>query len=129
MILAEGIPYLGQTGQLLLGLVGLLTAAVLVLTFVQKVKSVFGKQPPMTEQLREMVKLLRGEIHREKNSALKEFKLKLEPVLARMNKAEEEIMDIQIDRERKWGELKNEMHAIANDVAYLRGIRKGEKES
>lgn len=110
------------------GLCGLLAIGVLILTFAHLCKKMFGAKPPLDDQLKEVVKLLRSEIHREKNSALKDFKLRLEPVKLLGEQNRDSIAEIQLDRVRKWGELKDEIHTIANDVAYLRGIRKGEAE-
>ena len=115
-----------QTVKTEAGVIGLLCIGVLVLTFVKLCKSVFGRKPPMDEQLHQVVKLLRGEIHREKNSSLKEFKLKLSPVIHRLATAETDIEEIQTDRVRKWESLTVKIGEVANDVSYLRGIKKGE---
>lgn len=107
--------------------IAFLFLAALVLVVWNQGKKAFGLKPPLDDQLKQMVTTLRGEIHREKNSALKEFKLKLAPIVERVAKSESDIEEIQLDRQRKWEKLTTEIHGIATDVAYMRGIRKGEQ--
>jgi hypothetical protein len=104
----------------LFGFIGFLAVVWLALGVVNAGKKLFGRRPPIDDQLKEVVKILRSEIHREKNSVLKEFKLRMIPVEARIQKSEEEIVDIQLGLARKWDELKDSIHAMALDVAVLK---------
>lgn len=117
MMLAEGIPYLGETGQLLLGLVGLLTAGVLVLTFVQKIKAVFGRTPPFHEELDKRDKALRKMIFASENN----LKERIAENSKRTLELAEQLRDMQLDRQRKWEELKDEYSTLRQDLAFIRG--------
>jgi hypothetical protein len=77
------------------GMIAFLFVVALLLTIWNAGNKAFGAKPPLDDQLKHMVKTLRGEIMREKNSALKEYRLKLDPVAARVEKSEHAIIALQ----------------------------------
>ena len=103
------------------GLIGLLFVVALMLSIWNQGKKAFGRTPPLDDQLKQMVATLRGEIHREKNSALKEYKLKLAPVAARVAKSEEAVLEIQLERQRHWNLMTGQMHALELRFATMTG--------
>lgn len=107
----------------LFGFLGFLSVVLLALMVIYYFKKVFGRRPPIDDALKDMVKHFKAELAREKNSVLKEVRLKLEPLVDRVEKIESSLEDIQLDRQRKWEELSKEMHAIAINVAELRAIQ------
>lgn len=111
----------------LFGFIGFLSVVLLGLMVIYYMRKVFGRKPPIAEEMKGIVKLLRGEIHREKNSVLKEVGLRLSPLVDRVQKNEDAIEEIQLDRTRKWEALTRSINEVANNVAFLRGQRKGEE--
>jgi len=77
-------------------------------------KKAFGRRPPIDDELEALKKKLGGEIIHAKNSVRKELGDRIDSV-------EEIVGNIQVDRERKWGEWKTEIHAVDNKVERLLG--------
>lgn len=77
-------------------------------------KKAFGRRPPIDDELEAREKKLRGEIAHAKNSVRKELG-------DRITDVEEIVGNIQVDRERKWAEWKNEIHAVDSKVERLLG--------
>lgn len=113
-----------ETSKWLFGLLGALGVVWLIFSVVIQARKLFGRVPPMQDELEQRDKRLRGEIQHAKNSTLKEFRLVLEPLIERVEKTEAVAQEIQLDQTRRWTELNNEIHAIATDVAFLRGQQK-----
>jgi DNA repair exonuclease SbcCD ATPase subunit len=113
------------TGNFVYGLLGLIGVLVLVLTVVEKIKSVFGRKPPLEEEMKGKHKRLFGEIEHAKNSVKKELRAEMAADRQRLNKLEEYYEDMQIDRERKWQELKKDYHAL--EVSFVKSIARLEE--
>ena len=77
------------------GMIGFLFVVLLLLGIWNAGKKAFGLKPPLDDQFKQIVKTLRGEIIREKNSTLKEYKLKLQPVVERVDRAEADILEVK----------------------------------
>jgi hypothetical protein len=125
MILAQmpDVPWT-VTSKWVWGLMGFLGCVWLVFAVCIQAKRLFGRTPPIQDELERREKKLRGEIMHQKNSALKEMRSVLTPLIARVEKAENDIEEMQLDRSRKWAELQKEIHTIAQDVAFIRGQEK-----
>ncbi len=101
----------------LFGLFGALCIGLVALLFIHYFKKVFGRQPPFDDEL----KKLRSEIYHSKNSLKKELLELIKAERERVTKLEERYEEMQLDRQRKWDELKNEYTEVSNTLAYLRG--------
>lgn len=114
MMLAADIQW-PQTTQTLVGIVGLLAIVSLVFSVVIKSKKLFGRNPPIGDDL----KSLRSEIYQSKNSLRKEFKESMAKESHRITMLEELYREMQMDRERKWAELQKELHEVEITIAML----------
>ena len=99
---------MSDTLKTLVGLIGVMVLIITVLTCVILVKKVFGRTPPLTDEL----KKLRSEIYKETGGVRKDLTLRMDGVDA-------EIEEIKIDRERKWKELTGEYHKLDTKIATL----------
>jgi len=113
----QAIPYLGETGSLALGLIGLLTVAALVLTVAQKAKSVFGRTPPFHEELDKRDKALRHIIC----ACEADLKERIAEQGRRTVELAEQLRDMQLDRQRKWEELRQGYSELRESLAFIRG--------
>lgn len=114
MMLAADIQW-PQTTQTLVGIVGLLAIISLVFSVVIKSKKLFGRNPPIGDDL----KSLRSEIYQSKNSLRKEFREVITKESHRITALEELYREMQMDRERKWKELQTELHEVEITIATL----------
>lgn len=115
---------IGASGK---GILIWMSVGLVAMGFIHLFKKTFGPKPPMDEQLKQIVKLLRAEIHREKNSVLKEVRLTMKPIIEQVGESKSKIEDIEIDRVRKWETLTTKMNEVATSVAFMRGEKKGEQ--
>ena len=117
MILAEAIPYVGETGQLVLGIVGLLTVGLLVMKFAQAAKQLFGRTPPFHTELDKRDKALRKMIFASEANMKERIAAQAQQIVV----LTEEMRDLQLDRQRKWEELKKEYSSLRSDLSFIRG--------
>ena len=106
---------LSDTMQSLVGLIGVMTLAITVLTFWLLIKKVFGRNPPLDKEFTK----LRSEIYETTNRAKKEMTKDLAVIQSRAEQLETEIEEIKMDRERKWQSLQGEIHALDIKIAKL----------
>lgn len=115
--LPANIPW-STTGTFTLGLIAVMTIALLVFQLVIAIKKVFGRTPPMNEELDKRDKALRKMIFASEN-AMKE----------RLRRLEDLYTEMQSDRIRKWEELKGEISEVSSGIAFIKGEIKGRNES
>ena len=116
-MMMQAVPYLGETGSLALGLIGMLTVAALILTVAQKGKAVFGRTPPFHEELDQRDKALRKMIFATEASLKERI---AEQGRLTMELAEQ-LRDLQLDRQRKWEELRQGYSELRESLAFIRG--------
>jgi chorismate synthase len=119
-----------DTMKTLIGLIGIMTLGITVLTFVTLVKKVFGRTPPLEAEF----KKIRSELYEVSNRTKKEVAKDISALSGRADSIEGEIEDIKLDRERKWQEIRNEYHQLDNKLAMMSGrlefiIRKLDRDS
>ena len=98
----------------LFGLIAFLSVTLLALLVIYYVRKIFGRRPPIDDELDSRDRRLRSEIYHAKNSVLKELG-------SRLARTENEIEEIKIDRERKWTLLTQEYHQLDLKLAHLAG--------
>ncbi len=118
--MTPNIPEL-TTWHAVLGLLGIIAVANMVLWFVSLTKQVFGRKPTLEEEMNTNAKSLRSEIYQAKNSALKEMGLRYAAIEARTAILEARHEEMQLDRERKWKELQHEISEMRETMAFIRG--------
>lgn len=106
-----------DTMKTMLGLIGLMTLGITVLTFVHLVKKTFGRTPPIDDQF----KKVRSEIYETTNRAKKEIGKDISALQRRADEITSEIEEIKLDRERKWNELRAEYHTLELTMAKVLG--------
>ena len=118
--MTPNIPEL-TTWHSVLGLLGIIAVANMVLWFVSLTKQVFGRKPTLEEEMNTNAKSLRSEIYQAKNSALKEMGSRYAAIEARTAILEARHEEMQLDRERKWKELQHEISELRETMAFIRG--------
>jgi hypothetical protein len=99
------------------GLVGFLSVMLLVILVIYYGRKTFGRRPPIDDDL----KKLRSEIYHAKNSVRKEVVALIATESKRIAKLEERYEEMQVDRARKWEELKGQVHDMETTLAFIRG--------
>ena len=124
------LPLLGQavldvpmsdTMKVLGGLIGVMVLIITALSCVLLIKKVFGRKPSVTKELEQNAASLRKEMYHGLGSAKKEMLGKLSEQGQRITELEELYKEMQLDRERKWNELKQEYHQLDNKLAVMHG--------
>lgn len=109
-----------NTGNWMLGLIGVLGVVYLGLGVWSQVKKLFGQTPPMHEALDQRDKALRKMIFASE-AGLKE---RIQNERMRIDTLEQRYLEMQIDRERKWAALQKSISELAEMVAFIRGTLK-----
>jgi hypothetical protein len=120
---------LSDTMKTVVGLIGVMTLGITILTFVTLVKKVFGRTPPLDKEFAK----LRAEFYEVNGRTKKAIEKDLAASAHRMDGIDQEIEEIKVDRERKWAQLQNEIHALDLKLANMLGrvdflIRKIEQD-
>jgi hypothetical protein len=105
------------TQQWLYGLLGLLGVIWLVLAVVIQFRKLFGRTPPLTDELDKRDKAIRAMIF----AAEKHLKDEQARQLGLIVKLEEQYADMQADRVRKWDELQIQISEQNSTLSYIRG--------
>lgn len=123
MILADVLPPIpwSTTGQWLLGLFAFVAVIGSVLFTINQAKKLFGRTPPLDEELSRKHKKIFGEIEHGKNAVKKELRAEMHAQTERIEKLEERYDELQLDRERKWNTLQKEMHELELKLATFTG--------
>ena len=111
MLFADTIPTIPWQQSLYVagGLLGLLGTTGLVLTVVDKGRSVFARKPPLEvefasrQEVKEQDQIIKGEMR------------------TLVSRLEQQIGDAQVSHARAMGALHDKVNKVAEDVAYLRG--------
>jgi len=103
------IPW-STTGGFMLGLIGVLGVAWLVLQVIIGGRKLFGHKPPIDDQLAILEKRLQIEFRSGDESLSRTIKL-----------IAEELAELQAERLRTWKELKEDFRTLSTDVAFIRG--------
>lgn len=107
-----------DTSKWLWGLLGALGAVYVLFGVVLQFKKLFGRVPPLTDELDRRDKQLRKMIFASEHG-LKE----------RITRLEDLYTEMQADRLRKWDELQKEIREMSANIAFIRGERKGESSA
>jgi hypothetical protein len=97
----------------------------LILAVIGQLKKQFSRRPPIDDDL----KKLRSEIYHAKNSVRKEVAMLISTESKRISELEQEFKDMQMDRARKWVELKEQFHELEKTLAFIRGKFEQEEKS
>lgn len=98
------------TGNVMLGIIGILGVCVLILSFVEKWKKVFGKHPPLHEEIEK----LRSDV---KISVAGAYKAVEKERLTR----EQAFQDLALERARTVQTINESVLQISKDIAFMRG--------
>lgn len=109
----ETIPW-PVTGNWLLGLIGVLTVAYLVLGVAQLCRRLFAKHPPIGEELIRMDQDLRRDLEKTAQECERRHG-------GLRREMEERFRELTIERVRSLGELHEKINGVAADVAFIRG--------
>ncbi len=110
-----------ETAKWLLGFIGFAVACGSVFWTVNEGKRLFRRNPPIEEEFSEKSKGLRSEIYHAKNSVLKEVNAALAVERQRIARLEERDEQMQLNLERRWAQLQNELSGVQRDLAFIRG--------
>jgi TolA-binding protein len=116
MILAQSIQW-PATLQVLVGICGLLTLVALVFTVALQARKLFGRTPPINDELEKRDKALRKMIFASENN----LKERLQETRQRIENLEARYEEMQIDRQRKWEELQRDFQEVRETLAFIRG--------
>jgi hypothetical protein len=101
-------------GNWFLGLVGVLGVAWLVLGVAHQSRRLFGKHPPLGEELARIDQELRRDLAR----VAKECEHRHEII---HNEMDERFRELAVERARSLGDLHEKINGVAADVAFIRG--------
>lgn len=99
-----------QTNQTIWGLCGVLAIVSLVFAVILQAKKLFGRRPPIDDELRERSKKFQAQLHA--------VERRLD---GRIDALEQRYEEMQLDRQRKWEELKGEYHELRETLMFIRG--------
>ncbi len=121
------IPW-STTGTFALGLIGFLSVIGLGLWIWNQGRKAFGRTPPFHEELNQRDKAIRRQIYAvektsvEQRDALRqEFRQLHTEQDRRLKQMEDLYADMQNERVRRWGELKDAVCELSSSVAFIRG--------
>ena len=103
------------------GLVGFMVLACLALTLVKLCKSVFGRKPPLSEEIKKLEKKMAGVVMHQKNSALKEMGNRHRALSERVDKTEKHIEQIQTERAATLEKINNRFERVLMGIAAIAG--------
>jgi hypothetical protein len=102
------------TGNWLLGLIGVLSVAYLILGVAQQSRRLFGKHPPLADELVRIDHDLRRELARATQDCERRHALL-------HSEFEERLRELALERVRSLSELHQKINGVAEDVAFIRG--------
>lgn len=103
------------------GLIGFMVLACLALTLVKLCKSVFGRKPPLSEEIVKLEKRMAGVVMHQKNSALKEMGNRHRALQERVEKTEKHIETIQVERAATLEKINNRFDRVLTGIATIAG--------
>jgi hypothetical protein len=103
-----------MAGNWFLGLIGVLGVAYLVLGVAHQSRRLFGKHPPLGEEIARIDQELRRDLAR----AARECERRHEAARSDLG---ERFRELALERERNLGELHEKINFVAADVAFIRG--------
>lgn len=103
-----------MTGNWFLGLIGVLSVACLVLGVAQQSRRLFGKHPPLSEEVNRMDQ----ERRREMLLVTQDCERRHTTLRGEMD---ERFRDLAIENARSLGELHEKINAVASDLAFIKG--------
>jgi len=109
------------TSHWMQGLIGFMVIAVLALTLVKLCKSVFGRKPPLSEEIVKLEKRMAGVVMHQKNSALKEMGNRHRALQERVEKTEKHIETIQVERAATLEKINNRFDRVLTGIATIAG--------
>lgn len=112
---------LTDTMKTVVGLLGVITLAVMVLTFVILIKKVFGRKPSIGKELSDNSKALRSELYQVNGSTKKELNARFYALEKRVDKQDERFEELQLHLARQFAEARAEYHTLELAVAKLTG--------
>jgi len=89
---------LNDTLKWLAGLLGCITVLIAIGTLALIVRKLFGRQPPLTEELQLLEQRLVRVVMHQKTSALHEMGVRHDSLAERLQRTEDELINIQADR-------------------------------
>lgn len=101
----------------LYGFLAFLSCVLLVLMVLHYGKKVFGRNPPLDDDL----KKLRREIYHATGTVKKELKELIATQAKEITELRDMYFEMQKDRERKWKELDDKFSGLASSLAFIRG--------
>lgn|SRR3990167_11253474 len=114
------IPW-STTGTFMLGLIGVLSVVLLALFVWNQGKKAFGRVPPFHEELDKREKAMRRQIYAVESTLRREAKQLHEDSVRRINLLEQQYIEMQTDRERKWTALTKDINEVRQTLAFIRG--------
>jgi len=102
------------SGEWLVGLIGVLGVVYLILGVVYQGRLLFGKHPPLSEEVSRIYQELRRELAstnqvcEQRHGALRV-------------EVDERFRDLSLERVRSLGELHEKINMVAGDIAFIRG--------
>jgi len=123
MIFAQSLPSVPWpvTGAWMLGLIGVLAVAYLVLGVLNAGKKLFGKTPPISEEFAQFRHEVQAEIKSQNEACATCRNQLLSLIQAERAMTDEKLRAADLDRHRSLGELHEKINTMAADVAFIRG--------
>ena len=105
----------------LLGLIGILAVVALVFTVLLQGKKLFGKNPPVHEEIRAIRAEFSAALKDMANKTRISVKGAYNEIEKESEKREEGFRELNLDRERKWLQLTNEIKTLGNKLSFFEG--------
>jgi len=102
------------TGNWVLGLIGVLAAVYLVLGVAGQCQKLFGKNPPLSDELLRIDRQARADLAQTAQDCERRHS-------TLRHEMDERLREIAVERTRNLGELHEKINAVAADVAFIRG--------
>ena len=112
---------LTDTMKTVVGLIGIITLAVMVLTFVILVNKVFGRKPSIGKELSDHSKALRSELYQVNGHTKKELNARFYALEKRVDAHDARFEELVLANTRQGKEIAHELTEIRETLGFIRG--------
>ena len=112
---------LTDTMKTVVGLIGIITLAVMVLTFVILVNKVFGRKPSIGKELSDHSMALRSELYQVNGHTKKELNARFYALEKRVDAHDARFEELVLANTRQGKEIAHELTEIRETLGFIRG--------